>query len=632
MKRITKIQLENSRAYYNQLTFNMPKGENLLLYGANGSGKTSLYKALNDFIQSFYSQVEYTKNWYKPDSALGIVTLNIGEYNPVTKEVKNGVNLSFTDRSDNTKVVDTAYLKALALSKGFLNYRDLLKVYLYEENNPNLFDFFVLKLLKNYVPLAQGWHNSLQEEWEELNRDVFEVYTRRDVKHRRGLSRLSDFETGLRAVLTALFENVNKYLAEYFSNFSLVIDYQLAPMTFNYGKSKAKWEIYQDLRLKIELGHSLISGYTDGLNEARLSAIAICLYLSALRANPGSDMRFMFLDDIFIGIDSVNRLPILEILNKEFDDFQIIIATYDRSWYCMAKNHINHHVPERWKFCNLFSLPKNEGGQTFMVPVITDTTSLYDRAKEYLHGQRDIDLPAAANYFRKALEELFCETHLPKELFLNDDYTPVPCFKLTQRVGAVARLFDQIGEDTRAINIINSYLHPLIHPLSHYDEEAQIYRSEMIKVENAIEELYNQIKNFSNKCKLFLGKGNKIEIHYATANGSYQSKYHIIFEENVWLYKDVIGNPKFTDSKCRAIYLEGMENGIRLKPFHPTDRMKQFCYISINDALKKIYEYEVNVVHHAVVTHNDYDIVYRCMNNELEPIAVKRDALLAAMP
>lgn len=102
MKRITKIQLENSRAYYNQLTFNMPKGENLLLYGENGSGKTSLYKALNDFIQSFYSQVEYTKNWYKPDSALGIVTLNIGEYNPVTKEVKNGVNLSFTDRSDNT--------------------------------------------------------------------------------------------------------------------------------------------------------------------------------------------------------------------------------------------------------------------------------------------------------------------------------------------------------------------------------------------------------------------------------------------------------------------------------------------------------------------------------------------------
>lgn len=45
MKKITKIEIENSRAYYDRLTFSMEKGENVLLYGENGSGKTSLYKS-----------------------------------------------------------------------------------------------------------------------------------------------------------------------------------------------------------------------------------------------------------------------------------------------------------------------------------------------------------------------------------------------------------------------------------------------------------------------------------------------------------------------------------------------------------------------------------------------------------
>ena len=62
MKRINKIEIENSRAYYDRLIFSLEKGENLLLYGENGSGKTSLYKALNDFIQSFYSPVQYICN------------------------------------------------------------------------------------------------------------------------------------------------------------------------------------------------------------------------------------------------------------------------------------------------------------------------------------------------------------------------------------------------------------------------------------------------------------------------------------------------------------------------------------------------------------------------------------------
>lgn len=96
MKRITKIEIENSRAYYDRLTFSLEKGENLLLYGENGSGKTSLYKSLNDFIQSFYSTVSFTPNRYKPLGADGEVILSIGDYNDATGEIDNiGIDKRF---------------------------------------------------------------------------------------------------------------------------------------------------------------------------------------------------------------------------------------------------------------------------------------------------------------------------------------------------------------------------------------------------------------------------------------------------------------------------------------------------------------------------------------------------------
>ncbi len=59
--------------------------------------------------------------------------------------------------------------------------------------------------------------------------------------------------------------------------------------------------------------------------------------------------------------------------------------------------------------------------------------------------------------------------------------------------------------------------------------------------------------------------------------------------------------------------------------------MSQFMYNSLDDALQKIYDYKVNVIHHPVQPHNDYDIVLRTLGQgKVECITVRRDSLLAA--
>lgn len=631
MKRIKKIEIENSRAYFDRIPIQLENGDNLLLYGENGSGKTSLYKSLNDFIQSFFTQVDYTPNRYKAKGDAGEVLLSIGDYDPNTKQFSNVVDYCFREGIDNTHVQNTGFMKSLALSKGFLNYRDLLKVYLYEEKNPNLFDFFVEHLLGNHVPLAQGLQNTLAKEWEELNHDIIDVYHRQERRHRRGLNRLSAFEVVLRDVLNNLFTEVNSYLRQYFTNFGLKIDFELQPMSFSYGNWKGEWEVQHDLRLKISLGNSNIVGYTEGLNEARLSAIAICLYLAALKANPGSELKLMFLDDIFIGIDSSNRTPILKILNQEFQDFQIIVATYDRSWYCLAEAFLKNINPDAWKFVSMFTRPKHDHGVQFIEPVIVTDDSLVNRAKQYLHGGREIDLPAAANYFRKALEELLSEKHLPYQLFLGEDFSLIPGYKLKHHIAAVTNLFAKVGLDLSHIHLISSYLHPLIHPLSHYNDEAPVYRSELLDVEKAIAGLTTQVNSFAHKCRLLEGKGNVLCIQYNKADGSYKSQYFLELNENLWLFKDNGGNAKLTDCKCKIVYIEGEENDKTLPAFRAS-RNTKLKYASLDDALQQIYDHEVNFENHPVIPNADYDIVFTCEDMKVKTcIQRRRDALLQLM-
>ena len=636
MKRIRKIEIENSRAYYDRLAFILEKGENLLLYGENGSGKSSLFKSINDFIQSFYSQVNYTRNRYKTAKADGEVLLSIGDYDQMNQQFYNVVDYRFGSGVDNTQVENTGFMKALAVTRGFLNYRDLLMMYLqYKEEDPNLFGFFVEHLLGYHVPVIQGKNYALATQWKIIRNELFNSLTRNTLIHKQGLSHLRDFEMVLRSVLDNLFVDVNKFLRQYFNNFNLEIGYDLQPMLLTYARRKKDWRLNQDLRLKILLGNAQISSYTEELNEARLSAIAICLYLAALKVNPGKELHLMFLDDIFIGIDSSNRWPILEILEHEFSDFQIIIATYDRSWYCLARNYLMKHRKNTWKFVNLFSLPKKVDGQTFCVPVLTTGLTAYDKAKEYLHGQRSVDLPAAANYFRKSLEELISEKNLPKELFLNDDYSLIPGYKLTKRVSALADLFLKIGEDATNIMTVESYLHPLIHPLSHYEEEAQVYREELMTIEEAINGLYRQIDDLPKKMQLLMGRGNKLEIRYSIVDGSYTSKYQLLLEDNMWLYKDEAGVTHITDCQCRCVHMEGTENGVALNPFSPNQKMtffKSFCYTSLDDALQKIFDYEVKHNHHPVTAHTDYNIVFQMKaKNKYEPFIQRRNELLAAM-
>ncbi len=150
------------------------------------------------------------------------------------------------------------------------------------------------------------------------------------------------------------------------------------------------------------------------MNEAKLSAIAISIYLGMVKRHiQGIPCKVLFLDDIFIGLDISNRLPLLEILKSDFANYQVFITTYDKPWYEFVKtNYLNNNTS--WKCFEIYAGRSKKG---FTIPVVkeikgpgnNDHLTYFIQTAEDYHNKGDNK--ASGVYLRSAFEAIlkqFC--------------------------------------------------------------------------------------------------------------------------------------------------------------------------------------------------------------------------------
>ena len=76
----------------------------------------------------------------------------------------------------------------------------------------------------------------------------------------------------------------------------------------------------------------------------------------------------------------------------------------------------------------------------------------------------------------------------------------------------------------------------------------------------------------------------------------------------------------------------GKKNGVNEPSFKPKKRDPRFTYSSLDEALKQIYNHEINDKRNNVVPHNDYDIVFKCISkSQIEPLVNRRNQVLQKM-
>ena len=306
MVKITKIEIKNFKAFYGTYQIDLHKaGKNLLIYGENGSGKTSLYKALELFLDSSENEtIDFKEHQNLFNTNKGYIKLHL-RASPVSNE-------HIYEWSDDVKeTVDLPIINA-SKSKGFFDYKALLEThYLHRESDTvNVFNLLIKNLLVNVTSDITGL--SIAEDWESISEqsssqpDIEILEEQLEVFNRELTDRLTELEARTSEILGRFGYNVSL-------NLSLQrITYNPTSETLN----------NPEILLKVKFFDEDLPGHHRFLNEAKLSAIALAIYFAGFLLQPDSDLKILALDDVLIGLDMSNRLPVLDILDEYFSDYQ----------------------------------------------------------------------------------------------------------------------------------------------------------------------------------------------------------------------------------------------------------------------------------------------------------------------
>jgi len=497
MKWVTEIELSNYRAFVKLEPIKIPFNHHLLIYGENGSGKTSIYNALKDLFRSSQTTLPYgfTLNEFEKSKGnfTGSVSIEISTKEPSGHIISSKHSLAEPDSSSTNKIPDIQVANKL---KGFLDYKIILKTHALEippDKTPNFFEFFVHDLLGNHPisnPAGGVTTNELSLNYSQISKSL-KKNRRNSRSFSVSLTELQKMNDDLKNLIKAMVSQANLYLDTYFKN-KLELNVGFTDL-----KLDNKKNISENISLKISYASNKISRYHTFLNEARLSSLAICLYLASIKINPmpPDSIKILYLDDVFIGLDMCNRIPLLEIIKNEFIDheYQLFISTFDRQWYELSRQWLEAKNC-KYNCIELFTGDNDNSS-------IPDSPVVLNNRGDYLQCAKSCfslnDYPAAANYLRKA-----CEAELKRILPENKRFHYDQSNGETRIINNLNTLITNFDEYIRKNGLnytpflhFKTYKKVIFNPLSHDDLNAPHYKREISDCINLVEELKNiQIK------------------------------------------------------------------------------------------------------------------------------------------
>lgn len=381
--KIKKVILENFKFYTNQ---NLDtRNKNILLYGENGAGKSSLYWALHLFYKTiFSSNQQFFLDKLDQTKSDNLVNHNLNLDAQITIETNNGsINITNTGISNHS--ISTDSYKTFH----FLNHQKLSDLLV---NNYNIYntiqnDFFGKYILFDELKII-------------LDDTIQNINTTQDT---------INVNQKLNEVLISLSRRVNILLKRVFKE-KLTLSFEIdEPFLINI-------DIENNKTLPIPIIYIKINNYRDfhlRINEARIKIIAISIYLSLFIHNEKSYeniplLKLIVLDDILLSLDMSQRTKILKFIFKMFyDKYQFFIFTHDIYFYDLVKKIIKYQEnledfnQTTWKSNIVFSKLNHSN---FSEAIIYSAQDNYiDNAENFLLQN---NLSECGNNIRKEIEKI----------------------------------------------------------------------------------------------------------------------------------------------------------------------------------------------------------------------------------
>lgn len=513
--RIKSIQLNNFKFFQAEkpIEFN---GSNLLLYGENGSGKSSIYWAFYTLFEASLKTKDddirkyFCKKIKIEDNLINIhckeVSTDSDDYNSfielkTTDTIERVYKVSKTDVAINTDI----NAKTTNFASDFINYRMLLNISGFRHSDRiNLFWVFVEDIFK-YVQFAKVKitrkgvlkdHTNAFDIWKEIEEghemvDSTKSKVARKIRAYKNSKEWIEFETLVKTFndsLKKLIEYINIQAPIHFKQLGYTFPFYLELETeASYNKGETNYEhIPFVLRVNIpeyETEVNALHKPHSFLNEAKLSALAISIRLAILTEKKQEDcLKFIILDDLLISLDMRNREKVLDLLLSPafVDNYQLIILTHDKMFYKLAKTKISQLGQINWMQLEMFEDLIN--GQKR--PHIKSKTSYIEIARNQYYIYKDYE--AAGNYLRKQAEE-FCNDFLPNKLhFERKTFAEL---NLSGKLTASIEFAKENKIDKGLLEKLDNHRKYIFNALSHDSYDVPLFKNELEICFNTFSEL-----------------------------------------------------------------------------------------------------------------------------------------------
>ena len=370
--KINNLELQNFK-FHKELNFNI-KSKNCLIYGENGTGKSSIYWSLISIFKKDLVNISDFKN--RDMSA----TENLN----VIIKLDNGQELNLEE--DNTLIENNR--KTI-----FFAHQDMLEEFLVFSDN--FFDVLNNKIKRYFTKV-----NSFSIKLDKFNDEVD------DTNHIE--------KTPLRVKLTEEYERflnqlllrTNDIIINHFNEvFTVHFDYDWGQLNLISGDY---YYIAPKIVLKIENQSKLKLQF----NEAKLKLVSIALFFALIKLEEDESnlLKLLVLDDFLTSLDMANRKLIVQYILENFGDYQKIILTHNIQFYNLIikllklrkKDNDKEELTD-WDIKNIF-IQKNNN---------EDFSNIIDKEEDYLKKAKteldNYELAVSGNFLRKEFERILNE-------------------------------------------------------------------------------------------------------------------------------------------------------------------------------------------------------------------------------
>lgn len=606
MWRIKKISICNLKGFRKEFPVDV-KSANVLIFGENGSGKSSIYWSIYTHYEAYAKSREEAKKYFThghPENLRNRFCDSTDD-SYITISFANGANatLEVTDSGSNYYCDDPDirnFMRDTAITSDFMNYKFLSSLFDFANSSDN--DVYPI-FRKQVFPVLNfnGQFYGIDDQplpssnaaflWDYLHDNVDRLPLNRkqaidltSPQYKAYMRLLGKFNETLYSQLAGIIMAANIKLHDIFHvDAEVVLKYSRAEFNLIYPerkKSRDKKLHSPKILLHARMTNPTVRNHDDithpksFFNEAKITSMALAIRLAILETRSPVDFApsTIFFDDILISLDmSLRRLVIPVILNYA-ESRQLFILTHDRALFYLWQeaidnrkqeiNRINARIKEEnelledtdrkplkkipeWKILELYSVIEDGIPSSKFI----ETTSYLENARIHLDALR---IHECANSLRRA-----CEKELKRILPLNVQYE-VPR-KSSDAGGAVDLngLIERFIKFRGELNLPDDFRQLdndrklIMNPYSHDDIETPFYREELRRCLDVVTLLHS-----IEASKLIASEDvvNK-EFQIKAVNGKYSCTAVVRFfeETTIWTYK---GKKYCFDSQIEVIDCE----------------------------------------------------------------------------